>query len=274
MVVAQYIAHEVSLGHLVGPVASEGIHTSPIGLIPKVRQPGRKRMIVDLSCPPGSSVNDGIDPSLSSIRYALVDNAVEIICSLGQGTLLTKFDLKDTNRIIPVHPSDHHRLGIMWEGATYVDRCLPFGLRSAPKIFSAFSDALAWIFGCAGLVVQVHYLDDFLFLEPPGSPGLLVMEMVSSLCSSLGVPLATHKTEGPSTCLVFLGILLDTVWWELRLPDDKLQLLPVLIQAWSHRSACQRRELESFLGHLSHAATVIRQGRPFLHDLFQQLSSG
>ena len=115
-VVAQYIAHEVSLGCLVGPVASEGIHTSPIDLIPKACQPGRWRIIVDLSCPPGSSVNDGIDPSLSSIRYALGDDAVEIIRSLGQGTLLTKFDLKDAYRIIPVHPSDHHRLGIMWEG--------------------------------------------------------------------------------------------------------------------------------------------------------------
>ena len=228
--------------------------------------------MVDLSHLPGSIVNNGIDPSLSSIHYASVDNAVEIIRSLGQGTLLTKFDLKDAYRIIPVHPSDHHRLGIMWEGATYVDRCLPFGLQSAPKIFSAFSDALAWIFGCAGLVGQVHYLDDYLFLEPPGSPCFFVMEMVSSLCNSLGVPLATHKTEGPSTCLVFLGILVDTVRWELRLPDDKLQLLSALIQAWSHRSACQRRELESFLGHLSQAATVIRQGCPFLRDLFQLLS--
>ena len=82
-VAAQYIAHEVSLGRLVSPVTSEGIHTSPIGLIPKAQQPGRWRMIVDLSCPPGSSVNDGIDPSLSSIHYASVDNAVEIIRSLG-----------------------------------------------------------------------------------------------------------------------------------------------------------------------------------------------
>ena len=84
--------------------------------------------------------------------------------------------------------------------------------------------------------------------------------------------MATDKTEVPSTCLVFLGILVDTLWWELRLPDDKLQLLSALIQAWSHRSACQRRELESFLGHLSHAATVFQQGRPFLRDLFQLLS--
>ena len=60
-VVAQYIAHEVSLGCLVGPVASEGIHTSHIALIPKSCQPGMWRVFVNLSCLPGSSVNDGID---------------------------------------------------------------------------------------------------------------------------------------------------------------------------------------------------------------------
>ena len=54
--------------------------------------------------------------------------------------------------------------------------------------------------------------------------------------------------------------------------DDKLQLMSALIQAWSCCSVCQQRELESFLGHLSHAATVIQQGCPFLRGLFQLLS--
>ena len=271
-IVTQYIAHEVSLGRLVGPVSPLGVHTSPIGLIPKRRQPNSWRMIVDLSCPSGSSVNDGIDPVLASIRYASVDNAVEIIRSLGPGALLTKFDLKDAYRLIPVHPTDHHKLGIIWEGATFVDRCLPFGLRSAPKIFSAVADALAWVFGCYGLISQVHYLDDFLFLEPPCRTSSSVIPLVTSVCSSLGVPLASNKTEGPATCLTFLGISVDSSRWELRLPDDKMELIYALIQVWSRRSSCRRRELESFLGHLSHAATIIRQGRPFLHDLFQLLS--
>ena len=269
-VVAEYIKNELSLGRLVGPVSPEGIHTSPIGLIPKARQPNKWRMIVDLSCPAGSSVNDGIDPILASVRYASVDNAVEIIKRLGRGSVLTKFDLKDAYRIVPVHPGDHHRLGIAWEGATFIDRCLPFGLRSAPKIFSAISDALAWVFGCFGLVCQVHYLDDFLFLEPAGTSE--VVPLVVSLCSTLGIPLATHKTEGPATCVVFLGIVVDSNRLELRLPEEKLQLVYAMTQAWFRRSACRRRELESFLGHLSHAATVIRQGRPFLRDLFQLLS--
>ena len=272
-VVSSYIQKEVSLGRLVGPISQDGIHTSPIGLIPKARQVGKWRMIVDLSYPAGGSVNDGISRTLSSVRYASVDNAVEIIRSLGPRAVLTKFDLQDAYRIVPVHPADHHRLGIVWEGRTYVDRCLPFGLRSAPKIFSAISDELAWIFASFGLVSQVHYLDDFLFFEPSSSAGASgVGSVVTSLCSTLGVPLATHKTEGPSTCVVFLGIVVDSERQELRLPEDKLHLTYAMVQAWARRSACRKRELESFLGHLSHAAVVIRQGRPFLHDLFRLLS--
>ena len=126
------------------------------------------------------------------------------------GTLLTKFDLKDTYRIIPVHPSDHHRLGIMWEGATYVDRCLPFGLRSAPKIFSDFSDALAWIFGCAGLVSQVHYLDDFLYFEPSGSPGVLSRRW----CLRFAPPWGSHWPHTKQRAL--LPALCSWVsWWAL-----------------------------------------------------------
>lgn len=60
-------------------------------------------------------------------------------------------------------------LGIQVQDATFIDTALPFGLRSAPKIFSAFSDALAWVLHARGVAWQLHYLDDFLFMGPPGS---------------------------------------------------------------------------------------------------------
>ena len=54
-----------------------------------------------------------------------------------------KLDLKDAYRMVPVHPDDQHLLGISWRDGIYVDRALPFGLRSAPKLFSTVADALA-----------------------------------------------------------------------------------------------------------------------------------
>ena len=49
-------------------------------------------MIVNLSSPHGQSVNDGISTELSSIQYACINEAVSIILSMGQDTLLVKID--------------------------------------------------------------------------------------------------------------------------------------------------------------------------------------
>ena len=46
----------------------------------------------------------------------------------------------------PVHPDDRLLLGMEWKGQLFVDTALPFGLRSAPKVFIAVADALMWIF--------------------------------------------------------------------------------------------------------------------------------
>ena len=61
-------------------------------------------------------------------------------------------------------------LAIQWEGQTYLDTALPFGLRSAPKLFSAVADAVAWGMWRRGIRYQLHYLDDYLLLGPPGTP--------------------------------------------------------------------------------------------------------
>ena len=45
-----------------------------------------------------------------------------------------------------------------------MDTVLPFGLRSAPKIFLAVADALEWILLEQGVSVCLHYLDDFLMI--------------------------------------------------------------------------------------------------------------
>ena len=72
-------------------------------------------------------------------------------------------DLESTYRypIIPVHPSDRHLMGMEWNGKIYVDLALPFGLRSARKIFNSVADALEWILYQFGIQEVFHYLDDY-----------------------------------------------------------------------------------------------------------------
>ena len=83
--------------------------------------------------------------------------------------------------------------------------------------------------------------------------------------------MTTHKTEGPSSWVTFLGFLVDTDAFQLRLPEEKLSRMRELICAWQGRRNCTRKEMESLLGHLSHAATAVCPGCLFLRQLFALL---
>ena len=115
-------------------------------------------LITDLSYPPNKSVNDGISPDDCSLEYTTVDKVATIVLRLGKGTLLAKIDIKSAYRIIPVHPADRSLLGIKWKGNIYVETRLPFGLRSAPKIYNTVADALKWCFHQEEIELVDHYL--------------------------------------------------------------------------------------------------------------------
>ena len=89
----------------------------------------------------------------------------------------------------------------------------------------------------------------------------------------IGVPLAADKIAGPATSLVFLGIELDSVRMEARLPDDKLPQLCQELRQWAARKCCRRKELEHLLGALNFACTVLPSGRCFMRQMFTLLHS-
>ena len=93
------------------------------------------------------------------------------------------------------------------------------------------------------------------------------------MCAELGIPIAEHKRDGPSTCIMFLGIEIDTIAGELRLPADKLHHLQALLHRWGDHKACERKELESLIGLLNHACKVVQAGRSFLHRMIDLLHS-
>ena len=81
--------------------------------------------------------------------------------------------------------------------------------------------------------------------------------------------MAPGKVEGPNTTLVFLGIELETVGLQLRVPSEKLVCLKALIQSWSRKKVASKRELQLLIGHLSYAATVVKSGRTFMRHLIE-----
>ena len=91
---------------------------------------------MDLSSPHGESVNDGIEAELCTLEYLRLDEVTNRIAKSGRGTMLAKMDIASAYRMVPVHPEDRPLLVIQWAGQLYFDTRLPFGLRSAPNIFT------------------------------------------------------------------------------------------------------------------------------------------
>ena len=69
---------------------------------------------------------------------------------------LAKIDIAHAYRNVAVHPADWHLLGMEWEGKTYLDKALPFGFRSAPKMFIVISDTLEWVLIQHGVFSCLH----------------------------------------------------------------------------------------------------------------------
>ena len=81
-VVTKYLETEVAKGRMLGPFPTQsfpGTQISRIGIIPKKRSPGKWRLITDLSFPSGQSVNDGINPELTSLSYIKVDEVATMV---------------------------------------------------------------------------------------------------------------------------------------------------------------------------------------------------
>jgi hypothetical protein len=267
--VSAAVAKEVSRGHTSGPFRRPPFvhtHCSPLGSAPK--PDGSVRLLLDLSSPRGDSVNEGIDPLEFACKYSKFDDAVDIAVRLGRGAWLAKVDIQHAFRLCPVRPAQWPLLCFQWADCFFVDTRLPFGCRSSPCIFNSFAGALAWLFiHLAGVVYLIHYLDDFFFANCSFDSCSQDMGAIRSLCGHLGVPLAPDKSVGPSRCLTYLGIELDTESMSARLPPDKLSKLQALLVGWRPRTRVKKRELLSLIGFLSFACRVVRPGRMFLRRL-------
>ena len=265
---------ELDAGRIMGPFKHPPYHPfqiSPLNIREK-KTPGKYRLIQNLSYPYDSdSINYNIPQTLKTVKYASVLDAIKILTQLPRGAYTAKTDIADAFRLIPVHPSDYPKLGIQLDGYYYFDRVLPQGCGSSCRIFETFSTALQAIFEhIAPDAKCVHMIDDFFIMATDAATCQRHLDTFINLCSEIGVPIAPHKTTQPSNNTAFLGIELDTLKHLAKLPPDKLSTYSQDVQeALSHKKIT-RSSLESLVGKLSFAASVV-PARPFLRRLINNI---
>ena len=203
------------------------------------------------------------------MKYASFDQAVEMIQELGQGCMLGKSDLKNAFRIIRVAVSDFDQLGFQFNDKYYFDKALPFGCSISCATFERFATFLESAVRRRSPVGRLlHYLDDFLFGGRKHTRDChAIMNHFHNCMSELGVPVASEKTEGPQTVLVFLGLELDSDEMVVRVPMEKVGEIMQKIEAVLSKRKVTLRTIQSLIGVLQFACRAIIPGRPFCRRL-------
>jgi hypothetical protein len=263
------LQNEISLGRIAGPFTRspfQHFRCSPLKTVEKKGKPGQYRVIHHLSHPHGRSINTYTADW--PCHLARLDDALNIVRRLGRGCCMAKMDVKSAYRIIPVRPADWSILGIYWQQRFFFHRTLPFGLRSSCHLWERYATAVQWIITNILHIDNItHYVDDFFLAALRDHQCGDDLRRTKSIWSELGVPDEAKKTEGPSTRLVFLGILIDSEAMSISLHQTRLAAIRTTLRSWQQRTTCSLRQLQSIIGVLSFASMVVRHGRTFLQHM-------
>ena len=266
------LQEELAQGRIAGPfsIKPQGLIVSPLALVPK-KEPNSYRIIHNLSFPHNASVNSHTPKELTTVSYETLDHCVSIIAQLGRGCLVSKTDIRNAFRIIPVHKSDFRLLGFYWKDSFWFEMALPMGASSSCHHFEELTKSLQWIL-INKLHVQYvsHILDDFMFFGPPNSHKCYQsLQAFLTLADTLNIPIKHSKTVNPTTVIELHGIQVSTDDMELSLPLDKIHKALNLID---QMSSCQKAtigQVQSLVGFLSFCTKIIPAGRAFLRRLIE-----
>ena len=176
---------------------------------------------------------------------------------LRPGDWLAKVDLKDAYFSIPIHPE--HRCFLMFPflGKTYQFNCLPFGLSSAPWVFTKTLKPISALLREMG-VRMIVYIDDILILAESRD---LLNDHVTGLVyllECLGFIINKKKSILTlSRSLEFLGFVVDTLTMELKLPREKLKKIRTEAGHLLKEECFTARTLSRLLGKMNATSQVI-----------------
>ena len=250
--VKKFIDKELQHVTIMGPfthVPHPLFHCSPM-LIIRPKDVSDRRVIVDLSYGDVDAANRATDRDVYegvpfTLQLPTFDHVLHQVLNLNNPRLI-KADISRAFRNVPIDPRDAIKCGIQHQGAYYIDKRLVFGAVKGTMIFQRISDAVRFILKEQGLDVW-NYIDDrFAAIEEDGA-----QEKFTLLCDSvleLGLPLNPDKVQAPSTSMVIMGILVDTVKRRIAIPHDKMEKIVQAVEDFSTKTFMTKRELQSLLG--------------------------
>ncbi len=229
--ITDQVAHWVKSGFASGPFDNPPLDRFRVNCLMAVPQEGKVRPVLNVSAPKGLSLNDNINRyALEKITMSSAREFGYLLVKCGKNARMSKSDLCDAYKLIPVPLSELRIQGFCWLDKYFVENCQIFGAGSAPCNFDQFNHSLvdmAVLGSETSPELVLKHLDDVLTASPADSGKCQAFtEKFEEICRKVKVKLQPvckknekafkNQTEGK-----VLGIWFFTEDLSWTLPEDK-----------------------------------------------------
>ena len=183
-----------------------------------------------------------------------------ILDLIQEGDFFTSIDLQEAYLSCPINPGFFKFLKFIWDGQLYEFVVLPFGLASAPKVFTKILKPIyAWFrqqcIRCA------YYIDDSLNMDRNFQVCLNNTETMVSVLESLGFTINKKKSVlYPVERITFFGFIIDSEKFLVILPEEKVKKIKNLAHFLLEQEIISARLLASFIGLVLNAFYAVFEG--------------
>jgi hypothetical protein len=166
-------------------------------------------------------------------------------------------DIKDAYLTVPIAQKHQSLLGFQWNNKSYKFQVLPFGLGSAPRIFTKILKPVVAFLRRIG-IRMIIYLDDCLILNQDKERLLQDRDTVLWIFQMLGLIINWKKScLIPQQQMEFLGFQVNSRSMMLTLPQDKILDIQKRCSEMLKRETSSVRHLAKLIGKLTASAQAV-----------------
>ena len=200
-----------------------------------------------------------------------------------QGAYQVTLDHKSGHHHVPLDKDSWQYFGFFWRGMYYVWTVLCFGWCSSPYIYHTLSAALAQYLRARDMPVLV-WIDDFYLCnfrstrKLTSALQLAASEAATYLALSVfyraGYFMSVDKCElKPSTRLVFLGIVCDSILRRFEVPKEKLVKLEAILYEAISTKHITFTMLEKLAGKCTSMTVAVPVAGFYTHHMYKHIAA-
>ena len=206
-------------------------------------------------------------------KHFKMENLQNVTQLVRKGDYMVTIDLKDAYFSIPIHQSHRKFLRFSWRNQLFQFAALPFGLTSAPRVFTKVLKPVIASMRQRGIRCLI-YIDDLIIVASSKMECNEQAAFAVQLLTDLGFNVNMEKSNlVPETRVEFLGFVLDSIRMELFLPEKKKEDILQRIQNLLMSRQILVRQISSMVGLMQSAKWAVMPAVIYYRFLQRDLNS-